>query len=162
MTQPAEKKKRVEKKKPRSDKSKPSSSSSRWATVSTDQRFDELDPKWSDWFNRLEALLLAKTLDRPQQEPTCSTVKVTPTHSPPDNVVRSEPFIKPTDQPSSQLTNRPSASTSDPPTAKPYPDRPQVLDRPAVSDRPATSVSSAFHHKRDTTSDSDSESVVSD
>ena len=36
-----------------------------------------MEQKWSDRFNRLEALLLAKTLD---QEPTFSAVKVTPTH----------------------------------------------------------------------------------
>ena len=59
---------------------------------SADARIDELDQKWSDRFNRLEALLLSKTLDRP--EPTFATVKMTPTHSPPDEAVRStEPFI---------------------------------------------------------------------
>ena len=78
--QPAEKKKKVEEKK-KSVKAK--SSSDRPAAVSTDQRFEELDQKWSDWFNRLEALLLAKTLDQPQQEPTFGTVKVVPAHSPP-------------------------------------------------------------------------------
>ena len=74
-SKPAEKKKRVEEKK-KSVKSKSSSSTSRPAAVSTDQRFEELDQKWSDRFNQLEALLLAKTLDQPQQEPTFSTVKL--------------------------------------------------------------------------------------
>ena len=47
-----------------------------------------------DRFNRLEALLLAKTLDKP--EPTFGTVKVTPTTSPPVGITRStEPFIRP-------------------------------------------------------------------
>ena len=96
--QPAEKKKK-------SVKSKSSASTSRPAAVSTDQRFEELDQKWSDRFNRLEALLLAKTLDQPQQEPTFSTVKVVPAHSPPANVIRSEPFIKPTNQSVSQPTD---------------------------------------------------------
>ena len=77
--QPAEKKKKVEDKK-KSVKSKPSASASRPAAVSTDQRFDELDQKWSDRFNQLEALLLARTLDQPQQEPTFGTVKVVPAH----------------------------------------------------------------------------------
>ena len=54
--QPAEKKKKVEDKK----KSKSSASASRPAAVSTDQRFNDLDQKWSDRFNRLEALLLAR------------------------------------------------------------------------------------------------------
>ena len=61
--QPAEKKKKVEEKK-KSAKSKSASSTSRPAAVSTDQRFEELDQKWSDWFKWLEALLLAKTLNQ--------------------------------------------------------------------------------------------------
>ena len=67
--QPAEKKNKVEEKK-KSVKSKSASSTSRPAAVSTDQRFKELDQKWSDRFNWLGALLLAKTLDQPQQELT--------------------------------------------------------------------------------------------
>ena len=58
--QPAEKKKKVEEKKSRSGKSdkctKSSTSSSLPAAVSTEQRFEEMDQKWSDRFNRLEAL----------------------------------------------------------------------------------------------------------
>ena len=108
--QPDEKKKKVEEKK-KSVKAK--SSSNRPAAVSTDQRFEELDQKWSDRFNRLEALLLAKTLDQPQQEPTFCTVKVVPAHSPSASVIRSEPFIKPTDQPA-QVSDRPSGSTDRP------------------------------------------------
>ena len=109
--QPAEKKKKVEDKK---KSIKPRPSASRPAAVSTDQRFDELDQKWSDRFNRLEALLLVRTLDQPQQEPTFGTVKVVPAHSPPDSVIRSEPFIRPTDQPTSQASERPSGSTDRP------------------------------------------------
>ena len=63
---------------------------------STDARIEELDQKLSDGFNRLEALLLAKTLDKP--EPTFGTVKVTPTISPPVVITTStEPFIRPTE-----------------------------------------------------------------
>ena len=109
--QPAEKKKKVEEKK-KSVKSKSSTLSSQLAAVSTDQRFEELDQKWSDRFNRLEALLLAKTLDQPQQEPTFSTVKVVPAHSPPANVIWSEPFIKPTDQSAPQPTDQSSVSAT--------------------------------------------------
>ena len=59
---------------------------------SADARIDELDLKWSERFNRLEALLLAKTLDKP--EPTFAPVKVTLTHSPAVGAVRSsELFI---------------------------------------------------------------------
>ena len=79
---------------------------------STDSRISELDQKWSDWFNQLEALLMARTLNRPQDE-TFTTVKVTPTHASPANALRPEPFLKPTSQ-SSQLPDRP--STVDPQT----------------------------------------------
>ena len=72
---------------------------------SADSRIDELDLKWSERFNRLEALLIAKTLDR--QEPTFAPIKVTPTHTPPVGVVRSsDPFIRPTDKlPASDLSS---------------------------------------------------------
>ena len=111
---PAEKKKKVEDKK-KLVKSKPSAS---WpAAVSTDQRFDELDQKWSDRFNCLEALLLARTLDQPKQEPTFGMVKVVSAHSPPASVIRLEPFIRPTDQPASQAADRPSGTTDRPSTS---------------------------------------------
>ena len=61
----------------------------------------ELDKKWADRFNRLEALLLAKSVDHP--EPTFQAPKVAPTHPPPVGAVKSSaPFIRPaTDQPTS-------------------------------------------------------------
>ena len=120
--QPAAKKVEDKKSSSKSDKSTKSlstASSSRLASVSADHRIDELDQKWSDRFNRLEALLMGRTLDRPQ-EPTFSTVKVALTHSPPANVVWKEPFIKPTDQPS-QHTYRPTTSEpagTDPPASR--------------------------------------------
>ena len=61
-----------------------------------------------------------KTLDRPQ-ETTFSTVKVAPTHTPPANVVRTEPFIKLTDKPSSHHTDQPTSSdlsSTDPPATR--------------------------------------------
>ena len=75
---------------------------------SQDSRFDQLDQKWSERFNRLEALLLAKSLEQPG--PAFTTVKVTPTHSPPKTVVSSKPFIRPqptTDQPPVLSTDLP-------------------------------------------------------
>ena len=51
--------------------------SSKTHRSSPDTRIEELDQKWSERFNRLEALLLAKSLDR--QEPTFTSVKVAPT-----------------------------------------------------------------------------------
>ena len=60
----------------------------------TDSKIAELDLKWSDRFNRLEALLLAKT---PQQPTFSSDFKVNPPRSPPASIPRdSEPFFQPT------------------------------------------------------------------
>ena len=60
---------------------------------STDSKLAELDNKWSERFNRLEALLLSKTL-----QPTFSSdVRVSPPHSPPRDIPKdSEPFFQPT------------------------------------------------------------------
>ena len=82
---PPEKKSKKEKQPVKTKKDKPSS-------LSVD-RFTELDQKWSERFNRLEALLLSKSL-----QPTFSSeVRVTPSHSPPTTVARdTEPFFQPT------------------------------------------------------------------
>ena len=78
---------------------------------SADSKIAELDQKWSDWFNWLEALLMGRTLDK---KPTFQTVKVALTHSPPAGVVRSSnPFIKPpTDLPFNLHQPRVSDSSS--------------------------------------------------
>ena len=66
---------------------KPTASSSM-----VDTKIGQLDEKWSDRFNRMEALLLARTIE-PSFQPN---VKVTPTHPPPASAAQSiEPFIKP-------------------------------------------------------------------
>ena len=129
-----------------------------------------MEQKWSDRFNRLEALLLAKTLD---QEPTFSAVKVTPTHAPPANAISSQPFLKPSS--SSQPSDRP--ATSVPPAtdhvdvttaSKAGSDSSQPSHRPetsGISSQPAKrSFSTAFDLSRreSSSSDSDSESVTSD
>ena len=81
--------------KPKSSKSseKPSKSvETRPPRSSADDRIDELDRKWADRFNRLEALLLAKSLDQP--EPTFQAPKVAPSHPPPVGAIKSSaPFI---------------------------------------------------------------------
>ena len=70
-------------------KSPPTTASSSQPTP--DERFNELDNKWSERFSRLEALILAKSF-----EPTFTAdVKVAPTHSPPQTQNVSEPFIRP-------------------------------------------------------------------
>ena len=60
---------------------------------STETKIADLDSKWSERFNRLEALLLSKSF-----QPTFSSeVKLTPSHSPLTNIPRdSEPFFQPT------------------------------------------------------------------
>ena len=59
---------------------------------STDEKFAEMDSKWSERFSHVEALIMAKSF-----EPTFSSkVKVTPTHSPPHDIENmAEPFIRP-------------------------------------------------------------------
>ena len=73
---------------------KPSKSSPKSHKSSVDSKIDDLDQKWADRFNRLEALLLAKTLDKP--DPAFTSVKVAPTHSPPaSSAISDKPFIRP-------------------------------------------------------------------
>ena len=82
-----------QRKKSKKDKPSTSKSTKPIGTKSdTDSEIEDLDQKWSDRFNRLEALLLARSF-----EPTFSSnVKVTPTHYPPAGVVQgTEPFIRP-------------------------------------------------------------------
>ena len=161
---PAEKKKKKEDKKVSSSKpvkpDKPVKSSHRPSAESTDQKLEVMEQKWSNRFNRLEALLLAKTLDR---EPTFSTVKVAPTHAPPATAISSEPFIRPSGQSSS--SSQPShtqAASMSPVTglaetvaaSKAGSDSSQPAHRPGTSrttDQPAKrSFSTAFDTRRDT------------
>ena len=140
------------------DQNKPS-------TSTTDTKIADLDKKWSDRFNRLEALLLAKTLD-PPWDPVFSTVKVAPAHAPPTNVARTDPFLKPASQsvpPTDTAIDSPAtdschhksdlkASTSTQPD-------------PPASAKVQRQLSSAFDVSRKdspSSSDSDSESLSSD
>ena len=87
----------VPEKKSKKDKVSSSSSKAKKPTKSAeDSKFDELDKKWTDRFNKLEALLLAKSL-QPVDQPTFSAaVKVPPSRSPPATVNKdSEPFFQP-------------------------------------------------------------------
>ena len=82
-------------KKPKKDNKiskKEKSPSTKVSKHSTDEKFAELDSKWSERFSRLEALIMAKSF-----EPTFSSkVKVAPTHSPPHDIENmAEPFIRP-------------------------------------------------------------------
>ena len=133
-----------------------------------------MEQKWSDRFNLLEALLLAKSLDR---EPTFSAVKVTPTHTPPASAICSEPFLKPSDQPSSSHPSHhpaPSASPATDPAgtataSKAGSDSSRPSHQPGTSDvtvQPTAKrqFAAAFDSTRKDTSssESDSESFSSD
>ena len=90
---------------------KPSKSSSKSHKSSVDSKVDDLDQKWADRFNRVEALLLAKTLDKP--DPAFISIKVAPTHSPPaSSAISDKPFIRPsgsapgTDAPGTDLASQ--------------------------------------------------------
>ena len=172
--QPAEKKKKTEDKATSTKPVKPdksSKSSSHRPSSSTNSKIEELDQKWLDRFNRLEALLLARTLDRPQ-ELIFSTVKVTPSHGPPANVVSTEPFLNPADQPS-QHTKSSAFAATDPPSSKHNATEKSVSYLSQASHRPATveptgepvirPTSSAVEPSKDSfSSDSDSDSFTSD
>ena len=82
-------------KKPKKDKI-PLKSKKSVDTSATDSKISELDQKWLERFNRIEALLLSKSL-----QPTFSSeVHVSPTHSPPAGISEdSEPFFQPSHQP---------------------------------------------------------------
>ena len=81
-----------------SDKPAKSASDSRSAKPSTEDRITALDQKWSDRFHRLEAFLLARSLEKP--ESTFQPVKVMSTHTPPGGSLRAtDPFIKPANRP---------------------------------------------------------------
>ena len=71
---------------------KPKKSATATLSSATEDKLTALEDKWSDRFNRLEALLLAKSM-----EPAFSSdVRVAPTHSAPSNVTwDSEPFLQP-------------------------------------------------------------------
>ena len=77
--------KEVKKDKP----TKPKKSSSALSSA-TEDKFTALEDKWADRFNRLEALLLARSM-----EPTFSSdVRVAPAHPPPGNVSKNFPLPK--------------------------------------------------------------------
>ena len=109
-------------KKPKKDKPPTKSKKSSSALSSAmEDKFSALEDKWADRFNRLEALLLARSI-----EPTFSSdVRVAPDH-PPGNVTRdSEPFFQPSDKPLdiSQRTGTDSSAALHPSAGKLTTDR---------------------------------------
>ena len=174
--QPVEKKKKKDEKKATSSKSvKPeklgkSTSHRPSSSDSTDQKLEVMEQKWSDRFNWLEALLLAKSLDRPE-EPVFSAVKVAPTHAPPANVVSTQPFLKPSDQPSHRpfstlLATEPASSAAASKAGSDISQPSQPLETSGMTGQSVLQkhMSSAFDSTRrdDPSSTSDSGSVASD
>ena len=109
------------------------------SSSTVDSKIAQLDEKWSNRFNRLEAILLARNM-----EPTfSSSVKVTPTHSPPASAVHSAaPFIKPV-QPvpaASEFTGTGFSAEKHQPTSQTENNRPTT-----ASMLPGTGFSAAKH-----------------
>ena len=113
---------------------------------------------------------MAKTLDRPQ-EPVFGTVRVTPTHAPPADVVRPDPFIHPSNQPSQPTDPALASPTTDPvhqgsTTAKASSStQPEPTTAPAELQPSHRRLASAFDTSRKETSpssDSESDSLSSD
>ena len=73
---------------------------------STDSKLEKLDQKWSDRFNRLEAMLLSTAFQQP--EPVFQPVVVSPAKPPPvcavDNI---QPFFQPQTDHRSTATDQP-------------------------------------------------------
>ena len=77
------------------EKSKKRQSSPKPSDVSTDSKLEAMDSKWVDRFNRLEAVLLSKSLSQP--EPTFQPVKLSPVRPPPTGIAENiNPFFVPT------------------------------------------------------------------
>ena len=132
---PEKKTKKDLKKDTRKEKSPPAKASKSTSQTSADTKIADLDVKWSERFNRLEALILSKNF-----EPTFSAnVKVTPTHSPPSSVENvSEPFIRPST--SSTLPGNGFSAEKHQPTSK------AVTDKPTFSSKfPGTGFSATQH-----------------
>ena len=74
------------------EKSKKPQSSPKPSDVSTDSKLEAMDSKWVDRFNRLEAMLLSKSLCQP--EPTFQPVKLSPVRPPPTGIAENiNPFF---------------------------------------------------------------------
>ena len=131
------------------------------ATSSTDSRISDLDRKWSDRFNRLEALLMAKTLNKPQ-DPVFSTVKVTPSHAPPANVVRPDPFLKPASQPSQPTDPAMDSPASDSSQHKSVARASSSTQTRETVQRQLTSAFDTSRKESPSSSESDSDSLSSD
>ena len=90
--------------KEKSEKKKRQSSPAKPTKGSTDSKLEAMDMKWLDRFNRLEAMLLSKTLSQPEQ--SFKPVKLSPVRPPPAGVSGNvEPFFAP-----SQVTTKMSSS----------------------------------------------------
>ena len=150
-------------KKPKKDNknsTKEKSPSTKVSKHSTDEKFTEMDSKWSERFSRLEALIMAQSF-----EPTFSSkVKVTSTQSPLHDVGdTTEPFIRPSTskltgtgfsaakhQPTSQAMTSQQASTTKFPGTGCSANKHQPASQAKVNGpTPATDPSTDLHSARE-------------
>ena len=106
------------------------------SSSTVDSKLAQLDGKWSDRFNRLEALLLARSIELTFS----SAVKVTPTHSPPASTSNTtEPFIRPV-QPTTEFTGTGFSATQHQPASQ------TEINRPTTTSMlPGTGFSAVKH-----------------
>ena len=97
-------------------------SSPKPSKASTESKLEAMDIKWLDRFNRLEAMLLSKSLSQP--EPTFQPVKLSPVRPSPAGISENvNPFFAPTTKVSSSREqgekSLPTDHPSDMPVLKP-------------------------------------------
>ena len=112
------------------------SSPTKTAKLTTDNKLEAMDLKWSERFSRLAAMLLSKTLSQP--EPSFQPVKITPVKPPPAGAVdNTEPFfapVKSTDRPNSaQPASAPPTATGRPSSTEQVPADPATKPTASVS-----------------------------
>ena len=102
-------------------------SPSKASKLTTDNKLEQLNQKWSERCSRLETMLLSKTLSQP--EPVFSSVAVSPAQTPPVGAVdNNQPFFQP-------QNNQPTTNQQKP-TNSLATDQQQPAHRPKTDNRP--------------------------
>ena len=127
------------------EKGKKRQSSPKPSKASTESKLEAMDIKWLDRFNRLEAMLLSKSLSQP--EPTFQPVKLSPVRPSPADISETvNPLFAPTTKvPSSHeqgVKSLPTDHPSDMPVLKPVAGSSGLLSSQAHSE-PEMDVDSA-------------------
>ena len=109
--------------------------------VSTDEKLEAMDQRWSERFSRLEAFFVSKSLEG--SHPTFQTIKM-PTKTPPAGAVKgSEPFLQ--SQASDHTAGRPGLATDQ--TCVPKNDRLQSSDIQQPTNRTLSDLSPTAPHQ---------------